>query len=59
MGFSQRRDVFLARFFPGIIFFTDPVAALAAFLTFRTARDIVDDLFFAFLAMVISSVSIF
>jgi hypothetical protein len=57
--FSQRReDFFLARFFSGIIFFTDRVAALAAFLTFRTARDMVDDLFFALLAMVISSISI-
>jgi hypothetical protein len=54
LSYYRRDDFFLARFLPGIIFFTALVVELAAFFTFRTARDMVDDRFLAFLAIVTS-----
>jgi hypothetical protein len=45
----------LGRFLPGIIFFTARLVELAALLKVCTARDIVDDRFLAFLAIITSS----
>lgn len=41
----RREDLFLARFLPGIIFFTARLAELAALLTVCTARDIEGSMF--------------
>jgi hypothetical protein len=55
----RREDFLFARFLPGIIFFTARLAERAALLTVFTARDIVDDRFLAFLAIVTSWIWIF